>query len=191
MRRTEKEGRESGARQLGSTLLGFAFLAGLVYAAVYLAGFGVRVFDGVDRRTAVLAGTASLTLLLAVWMVANGLHSIARSDETTQRRSARAAAYEAFLQLRAGSIEGVFAMRGNVIPVDESAADAPILLHGSPAVVGAYARLRRAEASGGEAHDEMVELIRAMRRDLGQRTPDAPLADLAEVLDSSARKRVG
>lgn len=178
-----------------STLFGLALVAALAYAAWLAVRFGAGLFDGlfvgVGRETTVILATAALTVLLAAWIVAGGLRAIARRDETVQRRAARAAAYETFLQLRAGSIEGVFAMRGNVIPVDESAADAPILIHAGPAVVAAYARLRRAEASGGEAHEEMVELIRAMRRDLGQRAPDAPLAEIAELLGAPERQRVG
>jgi hypothetical protein len=89
-------------------------------------------------------------------------------------------------------VEGVFAVRGAVVPVDDSAPPQPmLLLNASPAVLGAYARLRRAEESGGEARDELAELIRAMRHDLGQRAPDASLADLAELATPPGRERVG
>ena len=174
-----------------STLFGFALLAGLAYALWYVARIGVGLLDGLDRQATVTGATAVLTVLLAAWIIAGGLHAIARRDETAQRRASRTAAYEAFLQSRAAAADGVFAVRGAVVPVDDSAAHQYLLLHASPAVLGAYARLRRAEASGGAAGDEVAELIRAMRRDLGQRAPDAPLADVAELLASPAHQRVG
>jgi hypothetical protein len=179
-------------RQTLSALLGLAFVAGLGYALYTVLRLGAGLFDGLDRQTTVIVATAALTLLLAAWIVASGLHAIARRDETVQTRAARAAAYEALLHSRSGAVEGVFAVRGAVVPVDDSASpEQRLLLHASPAVLGAYTRLRRAEASGGAAHHELAELIRAMRRDLGQRAPDAPVAEIAELVGSPARERVG
>jgi hypothetical protein len=179
-----------------STLFGFALLAGLVWALWYVARAGVALFngaglfDGVPRPTLVILATSAITLLLAAWMISGGLRAIARREETAQRRDARAAAYEVFLQSRAAAaaVDGVFAVRGAVVPVEHSGAHELLLLHASPAVLGAYARLRRAEESGGDARDEMAEMIRAMRRDLGQRAPDAPLAEIAELIDAAERK---
>jgi hypothetical protein len=181
-----------------STLFGFALLAGLAYALWYVARAGVALFngaglfDGVPRPTLVILAASALTLLLAAWMVSSGLHALARREETARRRDARAGAYEVFLQSRASAAaaDGVFAVRGAVVPVERSGAHELLLLHASPAVLGAYARLRRAEDAGSAAHDEMAEMIRAMRRDLGQRAPDAPLAEIAELTGAPERERV-
>ncbi|WP_420129122.1 hypothetical protein [Longimicrobium sp.] len=178
-----------------SALFGFALLAGLAYALWYVARAGVALFngaglfDGVPRPTLVILATSAITLLLAAWMVSRGLHAIARREETAQRRDARAAAYEVFLQSRASAAaaDGVFSVRGAVVPVEHSGAHELVLLHASSAVLGAYARLRRAEESGSSAHDELAEMIRAMRRDLGQRAPDAPLAEISELIDAPER----
>lgn len=176
-----------------SALLGLAFVAALAYAAWTAVRLGAGQLEVLDRETTMILATAAATVLLSAWIVAGGLHAIARRDETVQRRAARAAAYEAFLQSRSGAADGVFAVRGAAVGMDDSAPHEHLLLHASPAVLGAYARLRRAEGSGAAAGDEMAELIRAMRRDLGQRAPDAPLADIAELIGAPIpiHKKIG
>ncbi len=181
------------SRSAASTLFGFALLAGIAYALWYVARLGAGMFDGlfdgIGRETTMILATAALTVLLAAWIVARGLHAIARRHERLEQRAGRAAAYDLFLRVHAEPSDDPF---GAAAYLEREAAAGPqLLLHASPAVVSAYARLRRAEASGAAGHDEMAELMKAMRRDLGQRAPDAPLADIAELLGSPAPERVG
>jgi hypothetical protein len=168
-----------------SALLGLALMAGLGYALYAVVRLGAGLFGGLDRQTTVITATAALTLLLAAWIIASGLHAIARRDEVVRRSAARAEAYQAVLRLETGAVSPVLPLGDE----EESAAtEQQFLLHASPAVVAAHARLRRALDSTA-AREAMVELIRAMRRDLGQRAPDASPADLAALL--RADERVG
>ncbi|HEX5870009.1 MAG TPA: hypothetical protein VFY65_06330 [Longimicrobium sp.] len=176
-----------------STLFGLALLAGLLYALWYVARASVALFNradlfnGVSREVGVITVSSVLTVLVAAWMVSRGLHAVARSGELVRQRTARAGAYEAFLRLHSETASPALPFR----VAGKEDASGQLLLHASPAVIAEYARLRRAEASGAAAGDEMVELIRAMRRDLGQRAPDAPVADLAELIGGPVRERVG
>ncbi|HEU0301107.1 MAG TPA: hypothetical protein VFR37_16705 [Longimicrobium sp.] len=171
-----------------SALFGLAVLAALGYALWYLGRWGLGVIGGVSP--AVQAGAAAaLTLLVCASIVANGLHAIARREDARQQRAARAAAYDGFFRRHGGGAESGFAIRGGMLPLDGSAAHQQMLLHASPAVLGAYLRLLRAEEAGG-GQEELVELVRAMRRDLGQRSPDVGVAELAELLDPPARAPV-
>lgn len=170
-----------------STLFGLALLAGLVYALWYVARAGValvdraKLFDGLDRPTTVILVSSGLTLLVAAWLVSRGLHAIARREELVRQRTARAEAYGAFLRLHSAAL-------APALPFAGEDASGQLLLHASPSVITAYAHLRRVEESGGDACDEMAELIRAMRRDLGQRAPDAPLAEFAELIGALERE---
>jgi hypothetical protein len=163
-----------------SALLGLAFVAALVYALVYAARFGVGLFDGIDRQVTVITGTAALTLLLAASIIASGLRAAGAREELRQR----AAAYEGILRLHADAAGDPYLSAG------DPAADPALLLHATPAVLGAWLRLRRAEEAGGGAREERANLVRAMRRDLGHRGADVRPDDLLELLRQPVRERV-
>jgi hypothetical protein len=163
-----------------STLFGVAFLAAVAYGIYRAVGFGAGLFDGVDRTATVITGTAALTLLLAASIVANGLRAAGGREELRQR----AAAYEGILRLHADGAGDPYLSAG------DPAADPALLLHATPAVLGAYLRLRRAEEGGGDAREERANLVRAMRRDLGHRGADVRPDDLLELVRSPVRERV-
>lgn len=165
-----------------SVLFGLALLVGLGYALWILGRWGVGVAAGASPELQTGAA-AALVLLACAAMVANGLHAIARRDGTRERRGLRGAVYEHALRARAA--DG--APYGNAeFPADAAAAHQQMLLHASPAVLGAYLRLRRADEAGVDTTEELVDLVRAMRRDLGQRGPDLGVAELGELIDPSA-----
>lgn len=168
-----------------STILGFALLAAIGYALWYLARWGLGLWDDADA-TVQIGAAAALTLILCASIIANGLHSVARRDDLRRQREARASVYEQVLRLRGP--------RGGpgLLTHDEQGAEQLMLLHASPAVLRAYIRLRRApEATGTDAAGgAMADLVRAMRRDLGQRGTDVGAGELAELLAPAARPRV-
>jgi hypothetical protein len=63
---------------------------------------------------------------------------------------------------------------------DEQGAEQLMLLHASPAVLSAYIRLRGAHESDatGAAQEATADLVRAMRRDLGQRDTNVGSGEL-------------
>jgi len=163
-----------------TTLFGVAFLAALAYGLYRAVGFGAGLFDGVGHEATVITAAAALTLLLAASIVAGGLRAVAGREELRQR----AAAYQAVLRLHAEGAADPYLHPG------DPAADQPLLLHASPAVLGAYLRLRRAQEAGGDAREERASLVRAMRRDLGHRGADLRPDDLLELLRAPAREPV-
>ncbi|HEY0022132.1 MAG TPA: hypothetical protein VGB24_04455 [Longimicrobium sp.] len=168
-----------------STLFGVALLAAIGYTLWYLARWGLGFWDETDTPFQIGAA-AAVTLFVCAAMIANGLHAVARRDEVRQQREARAAVYEQVLRLRGP--------RGGpaLLTHDEQGAEQLMLLHASPAVLRAYLRLRGApEATGADAgEDAMVDLIQAMRRDLGQRGTDVKAGELAGLLAPAVRPRV-
>src|SRR4051794_11768289 len=167
-----------------STLVGLALLAAAGYALWYLARSGLGVLDGVDA-TVQLAAAGALTLVVCASIVAHALHALTRGEDGRQRRAARAATYEHVLRLHGARGPGA-------LTDEERAVERLMLLYASPAVLNAYLRLRRAQEAGG-ARQELAELVRALRRDLGNRGAAAGGAELAELLNPSApaRGRVG
>jgi hypothetical protein len=167
-----------------STVLSLAFLSALGYAVWYLARSGFGLWSGASASVQI--GTAAaLTLVLCASIIANGLHAVARHEDVRRQHAARAAVYEQVLRLRVS--RGVPGLLTN----DQHGAEQLMLLHASPAVLRAYLRLRGApEVAGtGAGEDAMVDLIRAMRRDLGQRGTDVNAGELAELLASAPRPR--
>lgn len=156
-----------------SALFGLAVLVAVGYALWYLGRFGLGLFDGASSA-AQLTAAAALTLLLCAYLVANGLHAIARGEDGRQQRAARGATYEHVLRLQGSD---------GVVSEQHRAAEECMLLYASPAALNAYLRLRRAQAGGaGKGTEEMADLVRAMRRDLGQRGADMGTSELAELL---------
>lgn len=155
-----------------STVFGLALLAAVVYGLYFAATAGLGLFAGVDA-TVQLFTAAAATLLVCAAMIADGLHAGPRGEDLRQRRAIRSAIYDQALQVRA-------AAPGTFRPEDEQSVERGILLHASPAVVGAYLRVRRTE--GRPSPDELAQLARAMRRDLGRRGSDVSTGDLAELL---------
>lgn len=166
-------------------MFGVALLAAIGYAGWYLARWGVGVWNGASA-TVQIGAAAALTLIVCAAIIANGLHSVARRDDVGRQREARAAVYEQVLRLRVS--HGVPGLLTN----DEQGAEQLMLLHASPAVLRAHLRVRGAQdADGtGAAQDAMADLVRAMRRDLGQRGSDVSAGELAELLAPAPRPRV-
>ena len=155
-----------------STVFGLALLAAVAYGLFLAATAGVALFVGLDATVQLFAAGAA-TLLVCAAMIANGLHAGARGEDLRQRRALRGTIYDQALQVRA-------AAPGTFRPEDEDRVERGILLHASPAVVSAYLRVRRADDGGSP--DDLAQLARTMRRDLGRRGSDVSVDDLAELL---------
>jgi hypothetical protein len=169
-----------------STLFGFALLGAIGYGLFLLARLGAGFLEGIDPGLHAPGAAAALTLILCASIIANGLHSVARRDDVRRQREARAAVYEQVLRLQGP--------RGGpgLLTNDEQGAEQLMVLHASPAVLRAYLRLRGAHdiSAAGSAPEVLAELVRAMRRDLGQRGTDVTVGELAELLAPAARPRV-
>jgi hypothetical protein len=155
------------------------------YALWYLGRWGLGFWHGANT-TVQIGAAAALTLILCASILANGLHAVARRDDVRRQRETRAAVYEQVLRLRSP--------RGGpgLLTHDEQGAEQLMLLHASPAVLRAYISLGGAHdaAGAGTGPEVVADLIRAMRRDLGQRGTDVGTGELAELLAPAARPRV-
>lgn len=153
-----------------SVLLGLALLAGMGYGLFVVARLGAGAFDALDPHLRGIGAAAAGVLLLCACVVANAVRGHGRRADLRQARTLRAPVYEQALWLAGGT--------------ELDAVDARMALHASPAVLAAWLRVRRGECTA-------AELAMAMRRDLGQRAPDVPLADLAELAAAPVPARFG
>lgn len=158
-----------------ATFFGFLFLAAVLAGLYYLVRAGLGLFAAVDADVTAIAAVATLALLISASLVANGLYAVARAGDQRQQRATRALVYEVAL-----------------LTLYDGPAGERLLLHASPGVLNAYLRLRRVEATvgGGSARQETARLVRAMRRDLGQRAPDVAAGELADLLPTHEPGRV-
>jgi hypothetical protein len=178
-----------------SGLLGLVFAAAVLYGLYYVLRSGVGLFAGIGPEVTAVTAAAALTLLLSASIVANGLHAIARREDLRQERAMRAIVYEQLVRLRASteSRGEPHESERHILLANAATAHQQMLLHGSPEVLKAYLRLRHAEEAGattGAEREEMVQLVRAIRRDLGHRSPDVGMAELTEMLRSPDREPV-
>jgi hypothetical protein len=175
-----------------SAFFGLLLFAMLVLGLYYVVGFGVGLFAGVGPEVRTVTAIVAITLLLSASIVAGGLHGIGRREDVRQQRAARAAVYEHFLRVQSGAASGGELLGGgrDFLPRDARSLDQTMLLHASADVLKAYHRLRRADGSVGSdsgGREELVHLVRAMRRDLGQRAPDIGSAELTEIMRLPSR----
>jgi hypothetical protein len=178
-----------------SAVVGLVFVVAVLYGLYHLLRLGAGLVEDMGREVTAVTAAAAVTLLLSASIVASGLHAIGRREDLRQQRAMRAIVYEQFLRLRA-FVErrgGPLGGERHMLPDDADTAYQQMLLHASPQVLRAYLRLRGAEEAGatkGTSREEMVQLVRAIRRDLGHRSPDVGMAELTEMLRSPDREPV-